>query len=105
MSEPIAPEHCPEPGWHTTHRYCPVCTWTEPAPVTEQRLAELGGSDHIVQFFKYSHLPAHLAAVSERFAVLALVVLEVCPRNPERTIAFRKLLEAKDAAVRAVVAS
>ena len=26
------------------------------------------------------------------------------PRNPERTVALRKLLEAKDAAVRAVIA-
>jgi hypothetical protein len=25
----IAPEDCPEPVWHTTHRYCPVCSWTE----------------------------------------------------------------------------
>lgn len=24
----IAPENCPEPFWHETHRYCPVCTWT-----------------------------------------------------------------------------
>lgn len=26
--KPIAPEDCPEPYWHETHRYCPVCTWT-----------------------------------------------------------------------------
>lgn len=25
----IAPADCPEPYWHQTHRYCPVCTWTE----------------------------------------------------------------------------
>ncbi len=30
--EPIKPEDCPEPFWHETHRYCPVCTWTEPLP-------------------------------------------------------------------------
>jgi len=23
---------CPEPIWHTTHRYCPVCPWTESGP-------------------------------------------------------------------------
>lgn len=28
--EPIAPDDCPEPFWHETHRYCPVCTWQEP---------------------------------------------------------------------------
>ena len=27
-----SPENCPEPFWHNTHRYCPVCTWTEPLP-------------------------------------------------------------------------
>lgn len=28
MSRPqIAPEDCPEPYWHETHYYCPVCTW------------------------------------------------------------------------------
>lgn len=20
---------CPEPYWHTTHHYCPVCPWNE----------------------------------------------------------------------------
>jgi hypothetical protein len=59
--------------------------------------------EHIEQFFVYSHLPAHLQAVSKPFADLAVHVLTL-PRNPERTVALRKLLEAKDAAVRAVVA-
>ena len=31
-------------------------------------------------------------------------IVENLPRNPERTVALRKLLEAKDAAVRAAVA-
>lgn len=25
----IAPEDCPEPFWHETHLYCPVCSWQE----------------------------------------------------------------------------
>jgi hypothetical protein len=72
--------------------------------------------EHILQFFAYEHLPPHLQAVSKPFCELARLVAgepEVpegtatqfpLPRNPERTVALRKLLEAKDAAVRALVA-
>jgi hypothetical protein len=35
------------------------------------------------------------------FGDLAQVIFETLPRNPERSVALRKLLEAKDAAVRA----
>lgn len=59
--------------------------------------------EHISQFFAYGHLPPHLQEVSRPFAELASQILTL-PRNPERTVALRKLLEAKDAAVRAVVA-
>lgn len=40
----IPPEECPEPGWHETHRYCPVCTWREEPCRQELRLfqGELG---------------------------------------------------------------
>ena len=54
-----------------------------------------------MQFFAYSHLPEHLQAVSKPFGDLAQVIFETLPRNPERSVALRKLLEAKDAAVRA----
>ncbi len=60
--------------------------------------------DHIMQFFAYEHLPPHLQAVSRPFGELAATIVETLPRNPERTVALRKLLEAKDAAVRALVA-
>ncbi|HOY81645.1 MAG TPA: hypothetical protein PLB92_05855 [Rhodoglobus sp.] len=60
--------------------------------------------DHIMQFFTYEHLPAALQPVSMPFCTLAMHVVETLPRNPERTTALRKLLEAKDAAVRAQVA-
>lgn len=61
--------------------------------------------DHIMQFFTFEHLPPHLAAVSKPFADLAHHIVDTLPRNPERTTALRKLLEAKDAAVRALVAA
>lgn len=56
--------------------------------------------EFIMQFFSYSHLPAEKQAVSKVFADVAEEVHKL-PRNPERTVALRKLLEAKDAAVRA----
>lgn len=57
----------------------------------------------LLQFFGYAHLPAHLQAVSEPFANLAHLLVEKLPMNPELTVALRKLLEAKDCAVRAVI--
>jgi hypothetical protein len=55
----------------------------------------------LLQFFEYAHLPPHLAQISEEFYKLAHWIAEALPRNPERTVALRKLLEAKDCAVRA----
>ena len=60
--------------------------------------------EHIMQSFAHAHLPPHLAAISAPFGKLADDIIATCPRNPERTVALRKLLEAKDAAVRALVA-
>jgi hypothetical protein len=59
---------------------------------------------HILQFFAHSHLPPHLAEVSRPFGELAERLATCLPDNPERDVALRKLLEAKDAAVRAMVA-
>ena len=59
--------------------------------------------DPLLQFFKFDHLPPHLAAVSGDFYALACNLVTTLPRNPERTVALRKLLEAKDCAVRAVL--
>jgi hypothetical protein len=60
--------------------------------------------DPIMQFFGYEHLPPELRAVSEMFYGLANRIVTDLPRNAERTVALRKLLEAKDAAVRAKLA-
>lgn len=57
--------------------------------------------EDILQYFAFGHLPPHLAAISEPFCVLAHRIVELLPRNPERSVALRKILEAKDAAVRA----
>jgi hypothetical protein len=55
----------------------------------------------LLQFFEFAHLPERLAQLSEPFANLARHLVLVLPRNPERTVMLRKLLEAKDCAVRA----
>lgn len=58
------------------------------------------GVQHVLQFFAFAHLPPHLQEVSKDFAVLAQKIADGSS-NPETTVALRKLLEAKDAAVRA----
>lgn len=58
-------------------------------------------TDYLLQFFKYEHLPEQLREVSQPFGALAVYLTENIPQNPERTAAIRKLLEAKDCAVRA----
>lgn len=70
-----------------------------PAP-QEFSDAELA-SDPILHFFHYAHLPPTLQETSRAFFELAFRVIRTIPRNAERTVALRKLLEAKDAAVRA----
>lgn len=55
----------------------------------------------VLQFFDYRHLPEHLQAVSRGFAMQAMLIALGTPSSPETTVALRKLLEAKDAAVRA----
>jgi len=71
-----------------------------------------------MQFFAYEHLPPHLQAISKPFCELAHALVDgdngeasgsitfgpPLPRNAERTVALRKLLESKDAAVRARLA-
>lgn len=57
----------------------------------------------LIQFFTYEHLPERLQFHSKPFGDLAKHICETLPRNPERTTALRKLLEAKDCAVRASI--
>jgi hypothetical protein len=57
----------------------------------------------IMAYFKYEHLPPQLQDVSKQFATLASDLVFTLQPGPERSVALRKLLEAKDAAVRAAV--
>ncbi len=57
----------------------------------------------IIRFFEFDHLPEPLQRVSRPFRILALVILEVTEPSAEQSVALRKLLESKDAAVRAAL--
>lgn len=70
-------------------------------PATARFTAAQISTDPILHFFHYAHLPAALQSASKPFCDLAEHIVTSLPRNPERTVALRKLLEAKDAAVRA----
>lgn len=70
-----------------------------PSEFTEDQLA----ADPILRYFHFAHLPEALQRVSKPFCYLAFTVVTTVPQNAERTVALRKLLEAKDAAVRANV--
>lgn len=54
----------------------------------------------LLKYFTYAHLPPHLAELSKKFYDMACHLAETLPDGPEQTVALRKLLEAKDAAVR-----
>lgn len=58
----------------------------------------------ILRYFEFSHLPRGiLRDTSEEFRVLAIKVDNSLPDGPEKSTSLRKLLEAKDAAVRAAL--
>ncbi len=57
--------------------------------------------ERMLKWFECAHLPEPLKAISQRFRDLAILLCDVIEPGPERTISLRKLLEAKDAAVRA----
>lgn len=57
----------------------------------------------LLQFFEYRHLPVDLQLIGEHFQTMAYWIERTLPRNPERTVALRKLLEAKDCAIRSMI--
>lgn len=57
----------------------------------------------MLKYFEYQHLPEHLQVVSKPFGDLAEHMCQTLPDCEERSVALRKLLESKDAAVRTAV--
>lgn len=58
---------------------------------------------HIMQYFEYAHLPQTLGAYSKLCCDLAIKMCQELDDSPELAVALRKLLEAKDAFVRAAL--
>jgi hypothetical protein len=57
--------------------------------------------DRMIKWFEWDHVPDDLKQICESFSRLADIVVQDIEPGPERTVALRKLLEAKDSAVRA----
>jgi len=83
---------------------CPECferkTMESEAPAPE---VPVEPQERMLKWFEFGHLPERLQAISKPFGILANEMCEVIMRGPERTVSLRKLLEAKDAAVRAAL--
>ncbi len=76
----------------------------ETAPAySEPRDRAIADEEPILKFFAYVHLPERLAKISRPFSELAEHIYYTQPAGAERSTALRKLLEAKDAAVRAAL--
>lgn len=56
-------------------------------------------TENILKFFRYDHLPQDVQWISREFSELAHELANTL-EGPEITVALRKLLEAKDCAVR-----
>lgn len=58
----------------------------------------------ILRYFTACHLkPGPLRETAAQFAALAREIEQSLPAGPEKSVALRKLLESKDAAVRAAL--
>ena len=61
-------------------------------------------TDHyLIKYFESGHLPPRLRAISRKFHTLALEIDKELPNGPEKSAGLRKLLEAKDCAVRSAL--
>ena len=70
---------------------------SEKTPIIEQ-------FNYILRYFEYSHLTkSELKNVSKQFKLFAETLVMVLPNGPEKSVALRKLLESKEAAVRSAL--
>lgn len=56
--------------------------------------------NQLLQFFAYDHLPEDKRKISKLFSELAVEIDKNLPNNVEKNTSMRRLLEAKDCAVR-----
>jgi hypothetical protein len=60
-------------------------------------------TDRMLQFFAHNDMPDNEMDVAIQFDTLAHQVVKNLPRTPERTVCLRKLLEARDCALRCLI--
>lgn len=58
--------------------------------------------EHVLRFFRCEHMGVSAQLVAQPFQDLAKQICSRAPNSPETTIALRKLLESRDAALRAI---
>lgn len=100
-----------ELGKHSGVLSAKLIHWPDTTPIVDNLLTgvrehgdftERWQGEDMLQWFAFGHLPeGAMRETSRMFAHLAFMVVRTVPRTPERTVALRKLLEGKDAAVRA----
>lgn len=56
-----------------------------------------------IKYFTYEHLPLKLQEISKPISDLAHAMEDTLPDGPEKSAGMRKLLEAKDCFVRAML--
>lgn len=79
-----------------------IRAWLE-CPECIERGEYMDLEDRMLKWFSYGHLPETLQLISKPFGELASQICGTVQTGPERTVALRKLLEAKDATVRAAL--
>lgn len=83
---------------HEEYEHKPVI---HPAPemFSDEEIAK----NPILRFFRYKHLPPALLEASKPFCELAAKIARTSKPSAETSTCLRKLLEAKDCAVRAIL--
>lgn len=90
-----------------------IVHWPDTTPIVDNLLSgmrehgdftERWQGEEMLKYFAFAHLPDGIMRETSRmFCHLAFMVVRTVPRSAERTVALRKLLEGKDAAVRAAM--
>lgn len=83
--------------------YDPAYPGVEKTVATPLRKTKDVPMSQILRYFEYAHLPDKLKLVSQPFCLLANSLDRELPESEEKQVALRKLLESKDAAVRAAI--
>ena len=92
-ANPVAQEKAAVSEPRGSHRLTQITTSSGGSPMRNP----------ILKHFSYSHLPPRLQDVSRAFHEIAISNAAALPDGPEKDMCLRKLLEAKDCAVRAAL--